>query len=159
MYTIPDETIGHLKERRMDFEKAAESQIAVWEGKNPGVQPLLLSCPLDEGESERFPDYNPKEIHYDKEKMFAAQFRAMLSAVYGGAQAVPSVRANMGCGIFPTLFGLKQELYVDKMPWVQQHLSKEELAAMGPEDLKISDEFEMGLEHMAYMAERLEGTG
>ena len=47
MYTIPDETIGHLKERRMDFEKAAESQMAVWEGKNPGVQPLLLSCTLD----------------------------------------------------------------------------------------------------------------
>jgi len=30
---------------------------------------------------------------------------------------------------------------------------------MGPEDLNIGDEFKMGLEHMAYMAEQLEGTG
>ena len=44
------------------------------------------------------------------------------------------------------------------MPWVQEHLSKDVLAKMGPEDLKI-DEFKAGLEHMSYMAERLEGTG
>ena len=151
--------IEQLKERRADFEKAAQLQKAVWEGEKPETHPLILSCSLDESDIGELPAYNLKEIHFDKEKMFISQLRSMMSAVYGGAQAVPSVRANMGCGIFPTLFGIKQELYEDKMPWVQEHLSKEELQKMGPEDLKLSDEFKMGLEHMAYMVEQLEGTG
>jgi hypothetical protein len=153
------EAIEQLKTRKNDFEKAARLQIAVWKGEKPEVHPLLLSCPLAENESTMFPEFNLKEIHYDKDKMFASQFRIMMSAVNGGAQAVPSVRANMGCGTFPTLFGLEQELFADKMPWMQQHLSKDELELMGPEDLNIGDEFKMGLEHMAYMAEQLEGTG
>jgi len=45
------------------------------------------------------------------------------------------------------------------MPWIKDHASREQLSSMYPEDIKLSDEFKMGLEHMAYMAERLEGTG
>jgi len=154
-----DVFIDRLKDRKIDFERAARLQTEVWEGEKPHIQPLLLSCSLDENDDEYFPQFNLKEIHYDRQKMFANQFRVMMTAVYGGAHAVPSVRANMGCGIFPTLFGIKQELFEDKMPWVKQHLSKEELKAMGPEDLKLSDEFKIGLEYMEYMSERLEGTG
>ena len=91
----------------------------------------FLSCSLDENDDEYFPQFNLKEIHYDRQKMFANQFRVMMTAVYGGAHAVPSVRANMGCGIFPTLFGIKQELFEDKMPWVKQHLSKRGVKGYG----------------------------
>jgi uroporphyrinogen-III decarboxylase len=156
--TIGD-TIEMLRERRPAFEEAAKLQMKVWNKEPVERQPLLLSCSLDEEDDRKYPDYNTKEVHYDSQKMFMHQFRAMMTAVYGGAQAVPSVRANMGCGIFPSLFGIRQELFEDKMPWVQEHLTKEQLMAMGPEDLKIGDEFKAGLEHMAYMAEQLEGTG
>jgi len=154
-----DEIIHQLRERKLEFQRAAELQMDVWEGREPHIQPLLLLCQLDEDDLQGYPKFNLKEIHYDSEKMFISQFSVMMTAAYGGGHAVPSVRANMGCGIFPTLFGVKQELYEDKMPWVRQHLSKDELKAMGPEDIKISDEFKVGLEHMAYMAERLDGTG
>ena len=110
-------TIEELKQHRDRFERAAEQQIRLWMGDTPERPPLLLSCSLDEEDDRKFPYYNTKEIHYDTDKMFASQFRQMMSAVYGGAEAVPSVRANMGCGIFPTLFGIKQELFEDKMPW------------------------------------------
>ncbi|NMB45714.1 MAG: hypothetical protein GX998_04810, partial [Firmicutes bacterium] len=96
MIAAINEKMDYLEERRLDFERAAELQEVVWEGGKPPIQPLLLSCPLDENEFRDFPDFSPKAIHYDKEKMFASQFRAMMCAVYGGAQAVPSVRANMG---------------------------------------------------------------
>ena len=42
----------------------------------------------------------------------------------------------MGCGIFPTLLGVKQQLFDDKMPWVKEHLPKEVLARMSEEDIK-----------------------
>ncbi len=153
------DSIESLKERRNDFEKAAELQMAVWNGKKPERQPLILHCQLDEEDNLKFPDFNTKEIHYDSQRMFASQFRIMMTAVYGEAEAVPSVRAHMGVGIFPSLFGVRQQLFEDKPPWVQEHISKERLAHMVPEDMRISDEFKAGLEHMAYMGERLAGTG
>ncbi len=128
-------------------------------GEKIEVQPLLLYCPLDEDDDKELPKFDLKEIHFDHSKMLAYEYSTMMTMVNGGTQAVPTVRALMGCGIFSTLFGIEQELFEDKMPWVQQHLSKDELRMMGPEELKISDEFKMGLEHIVYMAEQLEGTG
>ncbi len=84
---------------------------------------------------------------------------AMLAAVRGGAGALPSARANMGCGIYAAFFGLTQTLYDDKMPWLTQHLSKKEINEMSLKDIKVNDEFNVGLEHMKYMAEVFEGTG
>jgi len=148
-----------LSEHREQFERAVQMQKAVWSGEYVEIQPLLLACELGGNVAESYPEFNMKEIHYDSEKMFLSELRGVLEVAYAGAEAVPSVRANMGVGIFPSLFGIRQELYEDKMPWVQEHLSKEQLKSMGPEDLKIGDEFKAGLEHMAFMAEKLEGTG
>jgi hypothetical protein len=83
----------------------------------------------------------------------------MLSAANGNREAIPSVRANMGCGIFPTLFGLTQMLFDDKKPWLKEHLDKKTIMHMGPEDLKPGDEFKAALEHMVKMKELVEGTG
>jgi hypothetical protein len=91
--------------------------------------------------------------------MLLSELGEAMTVVNGGYGAVPSVRANMGCGIFPTLLGIKQQLFDDKMPWVQKHLTKEELQRMSPEDIKIGDEFRSGLEHMKYMTEMLKDTG
>lgn len=140
-------------------EKAIEAQCAAWRGEKRDIPPLLLSCPLTEEQNGWLPEYNYKEIHFDSEKMLASELRKVLTAVNGGYGAVPSVRANMGCGIIPTLFGIKQELFEDKMPWIQQRRSKEEILKMGPEDLTFSEEFKAGLEHMVYMEDKLKGTG
>jgi hypothetical protein len=156
---IINKTIGLIKEKKEHFENAVVMQERVWLGEEVELQPLLLSRRSDESIDQEIPLYDFEEIHYDKQKMFASQLKASMSAALGGAQAVPSVRANMGCGIFATFFGVKQELFKDKMPWVQQYLSKEEIARMEPSDLKLSDDFKMGLEHMVYMAKYLEGTG
>jgi hypothetical protein len=130
----------------------------------PCAHPLLLSRgaqpPLHSGAARvTVPSFDPKTIHYDSEKMLATELAGAVRTAAGGMQAAPSVRANMGCGIFPTLFGIEQVLFEDKMPWVQRHLSKEALQKMGPEDLKLSDEFKAGLEHMDYMTDKLEGSG
>lgn len=154
-----NKAIERLKQDKDRFERAAELQMALWRGEKPEKQPLLLQCGITEEDDENLPAYNTKVTHYDSEKMFISGLRGMMGTAYGGAEAVPSMRANMGVGIFPSLFGIKQELFEDKMPWVQDHLPKDVLMKMSPEDLKISDEFKAGLEHMEYMAQKLEGTG
>lgn len=153
-----EKALAQLREDSERFKSAANSQLQVWLREKPSIQPLLLSCqPAD---LEDWPDYNTKETHFDTQKMFISGLKGMLSAAAGGMQAVPSMRANMGCGIFASLFpGLRQELFDDKMPWVQNHLSKQVIAKIETTDLRIGDEFAAGLAHMEHMAEMLRDTG
>ncbi len=159
MQAIMDEIIEILVQNKSTFDNGSKQQLMLWEGVIPEKQPLLLKCSLDAKQQEATPVFNLKEIHNDSERMFLSELRQTLTVVNGGFEAVPSVRANMGASIFPSLLGVKPRLFEDKMPWIKDHASKEQLSSLYPEDIKISDEFKTGLEHMAYMAEKLEGTG
>jgi len=145
-----------LASRKEQFDRAAVLQARVLTGEKTDVQPLLLSTAAN---LSQYPAFNPKQTHYDPEKMLCQELRGAVCAAEAGRESVPSVRANMGCGIVLSLMGLKQELYDDKMPWLQKHLSREEAMEMQPSDLKITPEFEMAMQHMEYMAEELKGTG
>ena len=169
MNPVIDIALEYIQSHKDRIEKASAIQKLVWEGLQPATHPLLLSCEalpqlprLSRTSGGTYdasiPAYDPKTIHYDSEKMLISELGGAARSAAGGMQAVPSVRANMGCGIFPTLFGIEQDLFEDKMPWVQRHLSKEAILKMGPEDLAFSDEFKAGLEHMDYMAEILDGS-
>jgi len=78
-----------------------------------------------------------------------------LPALYDRADAVPSIRANMGCSVFPSLLGVTPRLFEDMMPWVKEHLSKEQLLQMKPTDIKVCNDFKIALENMAYMRDIL----
>ena len=151
-----NDAAGYIRQHKDDIDAGAAMQRRIWEGGKTRAVPLHL---WSDAADIKLPSYNTKETHYDSEKMLLNELNGAVAAVAGGMQAVPSVRANMGCGIYPTLFGLKQSLFEDKMPWLLERLDKETLAKMGPEDLKFSDEFKTGLEHMDYMADKLSGTG
>ena len=151
--------LEEITQSKAYIDWATAEQLKVWRGETVENQPLLLNCPLSAEESAAFPKHSYKEIHYDSEKNMQYHIPSMLAAVRGGAGALPSARANMGCGIYAAFFGLKQTLYDDKMPWLMQHLSKEEIKEMSLKDIKLIDEFEAGLGNMKYMAEVFKGTG
>ena len=144
-----------------DYTDAANAQIAVWEDRAPARHPLLLHCGLPSEVAARFPDYNAGEIHADKEKMLLHGMKQMLATAMSGMQAAPSLRADMGCGIYPSLFpGIKPRLfYDDRMPWVVDHLSGGEIRRLREKDIVFTDEFKIALEHMAYQAEKIGGSG
>lgn len=159
MSYIEKELLPMLREERSErFEKNAQKQLRQWR-KEPGICSYLLRVSNAPGQ-DRLPVYDNYEIHYDLEKMFVNELRAALPAVFADGDAVPSVRANVGCGALCTLYGgLKQEFYTDKMPWLIRHLSVEELEEISIESLEESPEFQAGLEQMRFMKEMLQGTG
>ena len=160
LQAVYEELYGMVKTRASEYVIAAEDQCAVWEGRKPKNQPLLLHT-RPPASSKSWPNFTTREIHFDKDKMLVSQMKGMVSTALGNMQAVPSVRANMGCGIYPSMFpGIVPELFDDeRMPWIIKHLDKETLQKIKPRDMKLTDEFKLGLEHMAYQAEKLEGTG
>ena len=151
-----EDMLQRLAARKDQYDRAVRLQRKVLMGEETETQPLLLSAELDLSD---YPAFTPKQTHYDPEKMLCQELRSALCAAEGGREAVPSVRANMGCGIVLALFGLKQELFDDKMPWLQEHLPHERIEEMRPSDLEITPEFQMAMDHMEYMADRLSGTG
>jgi hypothetical protein len=151
-----EQILEELAGNQEQFSKGVRAQEDVYLGRRPKVQPLILRCPPPEGVP---PAYPFDEAYQDSEKMFHNGIIGAIAASRGGAQAVPSIRANMGCGIYPTLLGVRQTIFPDKMPWVLEHLDRAALMRMNEEDIRLSDDFKIGLEHMRYMAKRLEGTG
>ena len=158
LQAVYDELYEMVAVRANEYTGAAEDQCAVWEGCKPTQQPLLLHCAPS---SKTWPGFTTREIHFDKDKMLISQMKGMASTALGGMQAVPSVRANMGCSIFPSLFpGILPELFNDeRMPWITKRLDKDILQKLRPSDITLTDEFKLGLEHMVYQAEKLQGTG
>lgn len=158
MRYIESELLPRLRERADKHERSAQKQLRQWAGEK-GVCNFLLEL-NDLPELNLLPRYNFEEIHYDVEKMFVRELRGTLGTALADGDAVPSVRANVGCGAICTLLGgLKQTFYPDKMPWLLKHLSEEELLGLSIESIQESDEFKMGMEQMRYMKKMLEGTG
>ena len=144
-----------------DYDQRVQSQLDVWEDRLTETQPLLLRCDLPLDMADRFPGFHSGETHSDKVKMLLDGMKSMLYSSLTGAQAVPSIRANMGCGIIPSLFpGIVPTLFDDgKMPWITTHLSRDEIRRLKEKDIVLTDEFKLGLEHMVYITEHIKGTG
>lgn len=149
--------IDRLTARRELYEGAASAQEALW--LKHGGAPLLMHCALNEREQEAYPWFNYKEIHFDVDKMLANGLREAITTMKAGREAAPSIRANMGCGIVASFFGVVPELFEDKQPWVLKHLPKELLMDMTADDLTLTPEFRMAMDHMVFIAKHLGGSG
>lgn len=157
MRYIENELLPMLRERAPKFEANAQKQLRQWNGEK-GVCSLILHVGSEE--AARLPSYNNYEIHYDPEKMFVNELKGALSAAMADGDAVPSVRANVGCAALCTLYGgLSSTFYTDKMPWLLKHLTHEEIEEIVVENIEESPEFKAGLEQMKFMKEMLKGTG
>jgi hypothetical protein len=129
------------------IELAKKRQTAVWEGRKADAPPIIAHGDLSP-EQERIPRYNHKEAFYNADFMLCNNVRAAISAADSGSDAVPSMRANMGTGMTLSCLGLEQEVFDDKMPWLKEHLDKEQISRLGPDDIKIQGTFERALNHM-----------
>ena len=147
--------INYIKANSLYITKAINMQSSVWRGEKIDMPPLALSCGLTEEQNSWLPWHNFKEIHFDSEKMIINELRGVVSAINGNYGAVPSMRANMGCGIIPSLFGKQQRLFEDKMPWLVDHADKEDIKSKSDFNIDDSAEFAEAINHMEYMAEIL----
>lgn len=97
--------------------------------------------------------FNLEEQFHDPYKMAYEQIRSMLPACQAKSALLPAKRANLGVGFIASIFGIEQRLFPDKMPWPQGHLSKEEIAALDPEN--FADEEEIAKAGLIPHAERI----
>jgi len=154
---IESELLPLLRETAApDIPRRVGKQLALWAG-TPGTRCEIYS--VDTPWAARLPSYDLSEIHWDNEKMLVSQLKGAVGVALSGSDGVPSVRANMGCGLIGGLFGLEQRVFPDKMPWLLERLSKEQILALRPGEFTVTDEYRQALAHMRYMKDMLRGTG
>lgn len=84
--------------------------------------------------------FNMKEQYERPECMLYEGLRGMVGAALARSDAFPAIRANLGTGFVPSVFGVEQLIFEDKMPWPVNRIPKERLQEMQPADLKaVSD--------------------
>jgi len=133
---------------------AKQRQTAVWRGETPDKWPIIMHGPLT-AQQEAIPSANYEEAFYDNERMLCSQMRHACAVANSGSDAVPSIRGNFGTATILACLGLEQDIFPDKMPWLQQRLSADEIAKLEPDDITIRGTFERGLEFMRYAREIL----
>ncbi len=126
---------------------ARERQARFWRGEPNAVAPIICPGGL-RPEQEQIPNPNFKQAFEDIDLMIFSQVRQACAMANGGSDAVPSVRGNYGTGVLMSCLGLEQDVFPDKMPWLRQHLTREQVVALEPDDIKIQGTFARGLEFM-----------
>jgi uroporphyrinogen-III decarboxylase len=140
-----------------DFERielAKQRQAAVWKGKKPDAWPIVLRSDLTE-QQKKIPTANFEEAFYSKELMLCQEAHGACSVGNSRSDAIPSIRVNFGTGILLSCLGLEQTIFPDKMPWLKEHLTKEQVSELTPDDIEIKGSFEKGLEYMRFFKEIL----
>jgi hypothetical protein len=141
--TLP--SLFRVEPRRIAL--ARQRQAALFRRQTPDAWPIAFSAPLNPAQ-KAIPAPNYKQAFDDADLMTCAQVRAACGIANAHSDAVPSIRANMGTGTLLACLGLEQEVFPDKMPWLQRHLTKEQISHLTPDDIRICGTFERGLDYM-----------
>ncbi len=134
------------------IQEGRERQCRFWRGGELSTPLLFAGGKLSE-KQQIIPEYNYKQIFTDKGKMLCSEVRAACAAANGHSDIIPSIRANLGTGIILSCLGLEQESFPDKMPWLKEHLTKEQIIKLSPDDIQPRGSFARGLEMMRYFKE------
>ena len=141
MEKIPIDDLIELIKKEYDEKRlqlAIKRQAAVQNNLEPDYLPIFLHGKVSE--MEKFPAYDRMQQFYDPEKMLYTLLWGALSVLRGKSDGIPCVRVNFGTGFLASIFGLKQEVFSDKMPWLKSHLDKKDILNLTVEKLEPIEE-------------------
>lgn len=133
---------------------ARERQKKLFNQEKPDRAPIIFYSPLTP-EQEKLPNPDFHSAFYDLSLMMCQQLRGALGALNSNSDVVPSIRVNTGTGTALSTVGLEQDIFKDKMPWLKNHLSKEEIWKLTPNDITIKGTMERVLDYTAVFRECL----
>lgn len=93
--------------------KGKERQENIWCNREVDYLPIVFAVEVPEKEKNH--SYNLKEQFFDKEKMLQEQLWPVIIHSRSHSAAQLSLRANLGTGFVPTVFGLEADFERVKM--------------------------------------------
>ena len=158
-----EEIIDFINPDEKLLRKGRERQSAVWKGIEPDYLPLILQ-ETEAPELNNFVHYTLKDQFFNKEKMILEQLKGLVGFAKAGGDAQFSIRANLGVGVVPSIFGLKPIFTQDdQMPWFVRMdpfgkgtLSKEEVQNLDiPGDIRNRGLIPTAIEYIEYFKSKI----
>jgi len=133
-----------------------ERMRCVWNNEKPDALPVFAAAGVPE--KKEYPRYPLCEQFEDKQKMLYHQLWGLIGRARARSDAQLAVRPNLGVGFIPSVFGL-ESIFVqeDQMPWVNGHLSKEEIRKFELPDVRTAGLVPRAVEYIQYFKETLAG--
>jgi len=150
-------------------EQGRERQEKVWRGEEVEILPLALGGPFRPDDSEAvaglpydwqliFPHgaavggypvpgfgrsrhFDLREQFYDPRKMLCEYLWELIARAGSGSDSQLSLRANYGCTIAPSVFGLECQVPRGEPPWCRDHLELEQILQQNFDDLETRGVF------------------
>jgi len=146
---------GRLEPSSEAVRKGRERMLKVFLREEPDYLPIIHSDDRTVA-CEVVPEADYKSAFVEKEKAALLQFKQNLVFSRSMSDAQPTVRPNLGVGFLASIFGLDQEIFPDKMPWLKAHLSKKDISELElPPDISSLGLLPRALEMLSFFKEEL----
>ena len=146
----------------IDPERMRENEthhLAVQHGASDYI-PLLCGAGLTQEQEEALPGARDGIEEFNShEKTLLNGLQGAASVANADSDSTPAIRANTGVATAATPFGVKQEIFADKMPWVRDHLPLATFDDFDADAAPLGEVAEMALERSRFLAGRLRGSG
>lgn len=143
-----------IDEKRL--ETARNRQVAATGIGEADYLPLLFNKPVPFA----YVEADMMEVFNSDEDMLRRELSGVISNISSNSDVVPCIRPNLGTGFLPTLTGLNQRHFTDKMPWLVEHHTPEKIAELNLDeiDLPKAGEMERCLRYIEYAKDLLPST-
>lgn len=145
------ELLVQIELKRKPIENGDFKIADVLRGQTVDRLPLIFYKPKNASTPGR--TYNLKEQFYDKSKMLIGHLEEIEECVANAYDAPLCIRPNFGTVFIPSAFGLAYKVFEDKYPWIDSHLTKEEIKKYKEPDIQQQDLVMKAVEYIQYFKE------
>ena len=154
-----DRVIALLQPDARRVATAKARQAAVWRNQPADYLPLCFSAPVPERQQFAL-EFDMVAEFEQADVMLYKGLWDMIGVERSCSDSVASIRPNFGTGLVPTMFGLKQTVLPHVLPWMKNHLSKEQIERFEvPNDVSQLGMMPETIRRMKYFRQRLGGRG
>jgi len=151
-----DEALELFQPDNARLELARKRQAAVWNNEPADYLPITFGVSVPEQENFADLQFDMVDEFFNADVMLFRGIWGMIGVARSGSDSVPSIRANLGTAFVATLFGLEEEVLPHCMPWLKQHLTREQIENFEmPDDISQRGLMPRALEYYRFYQEKL----
>jgi len=153
-----DTVISMLDDDPARVATAKARHAAIWHNRPADYLPFCFGVEVPE--AKQFPEFDMVAEFNEPDVMLYKGLWGMIGAARSGSDSIASVRPNLGTAFVATMFGLEQTILPHTLPWLKQHLTKEQIERFEvPDDVSRLGLMPRAIELFRFFKQKLDGRG
>ena len=155
---ILDNVLSLLQPDAARLKTAKARQAAVWHNRPADYLPFCFDTSAPEQQQYASLEFDMVAEFHQPDVMLYKALWGMIGTARSGSDSIPSIRPNLGTGFVATMFGLRQTILPHTLPWLKQHLTKEQIEKFEvPDDVSPLGLMPAAIERFRFFRQKLNG--